>query len=521
MAENQVVVVVVINRRLKMKIIIIVVVLFISLVGFSQTTNKEYKKRVLETAEVDILSSFYSQDGDNASVTGGIGTEKLTDLATNFTVSIPLNDDDVFTVDATISAYTSASSSNLNPFDANGSGLVYYENGENDHDKSSNKNGNPIAATSGASSAVLSNNTLVSGGASPWYESTGASKSDVWVNGTFNYSHSSDNRNTILNADASFAKEFDYTSIGIGGGLTKLFNEKNTEIGLKANVYLDTWNPRYPTEIHSYLTANQNLNNGFFSGVDILNQSGNIIDKNGTNVWSPINTTLVDNNARNTYSLSVSFSQILSKKTQVSLFFDLVQQDGWLANPMQRVYFADRDNYYIGNASSIPNYTSPTNTNVFQLADDIERLPNSRLKLPIGIRFNQYINEAVTLRTYFRYYYDDWGVKSSTAEIELPIKISDKFTFYPSYRYYTQTAADYFAPFEQHLSTEEFYTSDYDLSKFNSNQVGVGLSYTDIFAKSHIWKLGLKSIDLKYNSYKRNTGLKAGIISAGLKFVMD
>jgi len=487
-----------------MKKIIIVIVSLVSFVGFSQTTNKEYTKRVLETAEVDILSSFYSQDGDNAAVTGGIGTEKLTDLATSFTVSIPLNDNDVFTVDATISAYTSASSSNLDPFDVS-SASSGGDDDDDDNDKSSATN----------------SKSLVTNAASPWVESSGASKSDVWTSLSLSYSHSSDDRNTILGANASFAKEYDYTSIGVGGSLTKLFNEKNTEIGLKANVYLDTWSPVYPTELDSYLDDNQNLNDGHFEGVDILDQDGNTIDKNGVNVWSPFKNTLVDNKSRNTYSLSVSFSQILSKKSQISLFFDLVKQDGWLANPMQRVYFSDRDNYYIGNASSISNYTSPTNTDVFQLADDIERLPDSRLKIPIGVRFNQYINEVVTLRTYYRYYYDDWGIQSSTAEIELPIKISDTFTLYPSYRYYTQTAADYFAPFEQHTSTEEFYTSDYDLSEFNSNQIGIGFSYTDIFAKRHIWKLGLKSIDIKYNSYKRNTGLKAGIISAGFKFVMD
>jgi len=487
-----------------MKKIIIVIVSLVSFVGFSQTTNKEYTKRVLETAEVDILSSFYSQDGDNAAVTGGIGTEKLTDLATSFTVSIPLNDNDVFTVDATISAYTSASSSNLDPFDVS-SASSGGDDDDDDNDKSSATN----------------SKSLVTNSASPWVESSGASKSDVWTSLSLSYSHSSDDRNTILGANASFAKEYDYTSIGVGGSLTKLFNEKNTEIGLKANVYLDTWSPVYPTELDSYLDDNQNLNDGHFEGVDILDQDGNTIDKNGVNVWSPFKNTLVDNKSRNTYSLSVSFSQILSKKSQISLFFDLVKQDGWLANPMQRVYFSDRDNYYIGNASSISNYTSPTNTDVFQLADDIERLPDSRLKIPIGVRFNQYINEVVTLRTYYRYYYDDWGIQSSTAEIELPIKISDTFTLYPSYRYYTQTAADYFAPFEQHTSTEEFYTSDYDLSEFNSNQIGIGFSYTDIFAKRHIWKLGLKSIDIKYNSYKRNTGLKAGIISAGFKFVMD
>lgn len=286
-------------------------------------------------------------------------------------------------------------------------------------------------------------------------------------------------------------------------------------------MYLDNWNPRYPTEIHSYITANENLNNGFFSGVNILDQNGAIIDKNGANAWKPINTTLVTDKKRNSYSASLSLSQIISKKAQLSLFVDVVQQKGWLSNPMQRVYFGDRANFYIGNASSIPNYTSKSNIDVFQLADDIERLPDTRLKIPFGARFNYYINEKLTLRTYYRYYSDDWGINSQTASIEIPFKISDKFTLYPSFRYYTQTKAKYFAPYEQHLSTEQFYTSDYDLSKYNSSQIGFGISYTDIFAERKIWKLGLKSVDLKYSNYKRNTGLSAGIVSLGFKFVMD
>ena len=126
---------------------------------------------------------------------------------------------------------------------------------------------------------------------------------------------------------------------------------------------------------------------------------------------------------------------------------------------------------------------------------------------------------CLAVRTYYRYYFDDWGVKSNTAKIEIPIKISDKFTLYPSYRYYNQTAADYFAPYEAHLSTDEFYTSDFDLSKFNANQYGFGIMYTDIFTKLHLWSLGLKSIDLRYNNYQRSTGLSANIISLGVNFV--
>lgn len=90
--------------------------------SFSQEKDSTavFKKRVLDATEVDFLLSYYKQDGVHSSVSGGMGSEKLTDLASNIVISIPMNADDILTVDAGLSAYTSASSSNINPF--NGSG---------------------------------------------------------------------------------------------------------------------------------------------------------------------------------------------------------------------------------------------------------------------------------------------------------------------------------------------------------------------------------------------------------------
>ena len=480
------------------KIALILALLFFGKIVAQQDSTKVYKKRVLETTEVDFLTSYYAQDGDNASVTGGIGNEHLTDFASSIIVNLPLNADDVLTIDAGFSAYTSASSSNGNPFDQSGAS----GNGDDDDDDDDDDRQNRAAGD-------------ITG--SPWVASSGASKSDVW--GTINaaYSHSSDDRNLIWNANASVATEYDYFSLGFGGGVLKQFNEKNTTLGLNANVYLDTWNPIYPTELKAYDDVNGDLSQGFFNGVTILDQNGT-----ASADWSPVEGFgLIEDKSRNSYSASLSFSQILSKNAQISLFLDVIKQQGWLGNPLQRVYFGDVDNYYIGNANSINNYTSPSNTDVFQLADDIERLPSNRIKTPIGMRFNYYVNETFVLRTYYRYYFDDWGVTSHTASVEVPIKITDKFTLYPSYRYYTQTAADYFAPYEENLSTNEFYTSDYDLSEYSANQFGFGVSYTDIFAKAHLWNFGLKSIDLKFYQYDRNTTFTSSIISAGFKFVMD
>lgn len=426
---------------------------FINLAMMGQDSTKVYKKRVLESIEVDFLSSFYTQDGENAAVSGGIGTEDLQDATGTVIISIPLNDDDVLTIDAGISAYTSASSSNVNPFDGRNA-------------------------------------------ADPFVASSGESKSDVWSSGNLNYSHSSDDRNTIWTANVSFAAEYDYTSVGASGSYAKLFNQKNTELSFSASVYFDSWSRIYPIELRKGgggddEDENFNINNYVITGNPDYQPN-----------FQPLNS-----KGRNSYAVGLGFSQILSKKLQGSLALDLVLQSGQLSTPFQRVYFKDVADSFIEN---------------FHLADDIERMPSSRFKSALGGRLNYYLNEFITIRSFYRFYQDDWGIQSHTASVEVPIKIMlGKFTFYPSYRFYSQTAANYFAPYNEHESTQEFYTSDYDLSAYNANQFGFGVSYTDLLGDFKIWKVGLKSVDLKYYQYHRNSTFQSKLVTLGVKFNIE
>ena len=482
-----------------MKIKILFLFILITATAFSQENSKEpvFKKRVLESTEVDFLASYYNQDGSKSAVSGGIGSEKLTDVASNIVVAMPLNDDDVLTIDLGISAYSSASSSNINPF---------------------NSTGASGGAEKGDNGKITGNKAVASGPyGTPWQASSGASKSDQLVSVTANYSHSSDSRNFIWNADVSFSNEYDYTSVGFGGGIASLFNEKNTELSLKVNAYLDQWRPIYPTELHEYSKYGSNfLNQGYFSGVSVLDQNGV-----STTNYLPSAFQTVNAVNRNSFSASLGFSQVLTKKLQVSVFFDVLQQQGLLSSPYHRIYFADKANFYIGQPEYISNYESTSNAGVYKLADDIERLPDSRFKIPVGARLNYYFSDRFILRTYYRFYSDNWDIQSHTASFELPVKVSDKFTVFPMYRYYTQMASKYFAPYETHLSTEKFYTSDADLATFDANQYGFGVNYTDIFTAGKIWKFGLKNIDFRFNHYKRSDNLNANIATIAFKFVMQ
>jgi hypothetical protein len=460
-------------------------------------STKQYKKRVLESAEVDFLMSLYGQKGDHSAVGGGIGNEQLTDITPTIVITIPLNEDDVLTIDAGLSAYSSASSSNINPFNN-----TRASGGDDDDDDE--KEDSPRATNSTPTGT-------------PWMASSGASKSDVLVSVHVDYSHSSNNRNFIWGSNISFSNEYDYRSLGFGGNVTKLFNEKNTELGIKGLVYIDQWKPIYPTELHEFSKFGSSfLNQGYFKGVSVLNQNGI-----PTSNYHPSGFTSIDQSGRNSFSLSFFLSQIVSKRLQASLFFDLVYQQGLLSTPYHRIYFADKSNYYIGNALDIPNYTTPKNRGVFHLSDDIERLPSTRFKVPIGARINYYVNDIFVLRTYYRYYTDDWGLQAHTANVELPVKLSQSFTFSPAYRFYTQNSVDYFAPYETHLSSEKYYTSDFDLAKFTSNQYSLGLNYTNVFTGFKLYRFGLKNANLKYSHYSRSDGLKANIISLGFKFVFE
>ncbi len=440
----------------------IILVFSVTLLSAQESSDKErttYKKRVLESTEIDILVNYYEQDGENAAVTGGWGTEELQDISPTIIVAIPLNDDEVLSIHANASAYTSASSSNIDPF-------------------GKNHQADPFVASSGASGA------------------------DVWFNLSADYSHSSEDRNRIWSLSASFAAEYDYTSLGFGGAYTMLFNQKNTELSFHGNIYFDTWSLIYPIELRPQGKDDEDEDDWELDDEDDFNGSAFQIAIPG---YEPVFTTL-EGKKRNSYSAGLNLSQILSSRMNAMVIADVILQNGQLSTPYHRIYFKDKEDYFYQR---------------FHLADDIERLPDSRLKIALASRLNYFVNHRVSIRTYYRYYTDNWGINSHTASIEIPVKISDKFTVYPSYRFYTQTDADYFAPYNDHLSTARHYTSDYDLSKFNANNYGFGISYTDIFTKGHIWKFGIKSIDVKYNNYSRNSAFKANMVSLGMKLVMD
>jgi hypothetical protein len=81
--------------------------------------SSQYKSRKLTFEEANFVSSYYRQDGNNSAVTGGIGTEKLSDYSGSIDLKFSKwdrrNRKHSLFLEAGIDHYTSASSDNVDP----------------------------------------------------------------------------------------------------------------------------------------------------------------------------------------------------------------------------------------------------------------------------------------------------------------------------------------------------------------------------------------------------------------------
>jgi len=191
---------------------------------------------------------------------------------------------------------------------------------------------------------------------------------------------------------------------------------------------------------------------------------------------------------RNSYNLNFGIRQDINRRLSLQLDLGVILQKGLISTSFHRMYYRDSDSV------------------------KVENLPRQRLQFPIGIGLNAFISPVLILKGYYRYYWDDIGISAHTFSIETPIKFSYQFSLYPFFRFYQQTASTYFKPYAEHAISDEFYTSDYDLSAFVSYKVGLGFGfYPDKrFGKSH-WSFN--NIVFRYAYYNRTDGLDAHMIS--------
>ena len=381
-------------------------------------SSTDYKNTNLKLEDVNIVSGYYKQTGNHSAVTGGIGTQQVTDISNTIDLKLVRNDllnrKHSYNIELGIDHHTSASAQ--------------------------------YVSKTGASQA----------GGTRFYPS-------------FNWQVENEAKRTTFGLGASFSGEYTYHSYGMNILFAKRSKDNNREFTAKGNLFLDAVKMVEPSELRPVTTT-------------VVTSASRGHSEDGEYIPS---------SSRNTFDASFGLSQVVNQRLQISLLTDAVVQQGYLGLPFYRTYFNDGSVH-------------------------IENLPDFRFKLPVGLRMNYFLGDKIILKSYYRYFIDNWGVRSHTVSLETPIKITPFVSVSPFYRYYIQTAANFFAPFKVHTAADTYYSSDYDYAAFSSNYQGINLRLAP--TNGLFGSKGFSALELRYGHYKQTTGLLANNISMNLTF---
>ena len=96
-----------------MKKIVITVAALILFLNVSKAQTDSTKYRKLKIDEVNFVTSYYHQNGQNSAVTGGIGDERLDDSGNSIDLQLSKfdkkNNKHIFGIELGVDAYSSAS----------------------------------------------------------------------------------------------------------------------------------------------------------------------------------------------------------------------------------------------------------------------------------------------------------------------------------------------------------------------------------------------------------------------------
>jgi hypothetical protein len=192
-------------------------------------------------------------------------------------------------------------------------------------------------------------------------------------------------------------------------------------------------------------------------------------------------------------TLHTSFvaTQVLTPTTLIQLGAEQSNVEGLQHNPYRSVYVG---------TGSVP-----------------EKHPSLRSRRDAFFKVNQYLPNRSSLKLDYKYYTDDWGIDSHTMGAKLHQYVNDSVVIRHRYRYYTQSAADFYRT-DYSESVGGFQTVDYRMGEFSAHLFGSQLAWD--MGKGPIAIPALDGINMtvKYERYFNSNNFSANIFESGLAF---
>ncbi len=154
----------------------------------------------------------------------------------------------------------------------------------------------------------------------------------------------------------------------------------------------------------------------------------------------------------------VDLSQIITKNMIVSLNYEGVTDEGFLNNPYRQVRYLDP-------GAALGYSYQP------------ELYPRTKTSNATAIRGKYFLPYRAALKAEARYYSDTWDVQAWNVEIGYIHPLPKGVTLDLKYRFYSQTAAEFYSDLFPRESAQNFMARDKELAEYTTHTVGAGVSY--------------------------------------------
>ena len=154
----------------------------------------------------------------------------------------------------------------------------------------------------------------------------------------------------------------------------------------------------------------------------------------------------------------VGLSQVLTPELIMSFAYELITDEGFLNNPYRSVRYLDPD--------SSTGY-----------AWEPEVYPRTRTSNAASISARYFLSRRAAVHGAYRYFSDTWGIDANTFNIGYTHPMGERWIFELGYRWYSQTAADFYSDLFPRSNAQNFMARDKELSTFTSNMLSLGAGY--------------------------------------------
>jgi hypothetical protein len=171
-----------------------------------------------------------------------------------------------------------------------------------------------------------------------------------------------------------------------------------------------------------------------------------------------------------TFGGRLSFSQILSTNTVAQLIYELSRAQGYLASPYRYVAIGGP-----GRCTAPAGLQGTTDSLCVP-----EAAPDERLRHALALELRQALGQNLSLGVGYRFYLDDWKLKSHTVRLELGWLLDAETQLALRYRFYTQNAAEQYRAV--YLVPQPYVTTDKELSPLSSHRFALELDHAWLFS---------------------------------------